>query len=263
MSIANSYSPSKWLYLKELLTIGLLEGIPRKPGVMLRSLMYRNVFARIGKSVQIQQDVEIMSAHSIEMGDEVTIDHYARLNSYGENNRILIGNCVKIDVSVFVESTGGNSQIILNDQVFLARGADLSTLGGVIEVGENSFIGPYTCVAGPGHIRIGKDCLIAAHSGIFANNHQFADPTHRIVDQGLTSKGITIEDDCWLGAGVKVLDGVTIGRGSVIGAGAVVTKDIPPFSVAVGVPAKVISHRDSVHKHLAEAEKCLVELSNS
>ncbi|MBD0343801.1 MAG: acyltransferase [Coleofasciculus sp. Co-bin14] len=258
MSIANSYSPSKWLYLKELLTIGLLEGIPRKPGVILRSLIYRKVFARIGKSVQIQQDVEIISAHSIEMGDEVTIDRNARLNSYGENNRILIGDCVKIDASVFVVSTGGNSQIILKDQVFLARGADLSSLGGFIEVGENSFIGPYSCVAGPGPIRIGKDCLIAAHSGIFANNHQFADPTRKIVDQELTCKGITIEDDCWLGAGVKVLDGVTIGRGSVIGAGAVVTKDIPPFSVAVGVPAKVISHRDKVHKDLAEVEKCLV-----
>lgn len=59
------------------------------------------------------------------------------------------------------------------------------------------------------------------------------------------SKGIVIEDDCWLGTGVKILDGVTIGKGSVIGAGAVVTKNIPSYSVAVGVPAKVISKRDS------------------
>ena len=55
-----------------------------------------------------------------------------------------------------------------------------------------------------------------------------------------------IEDDCWLGTGAKVLDGVRIGRGCVIGAGAVVTKDIPPYSIAVGVPAKVIGRRDSV-----------------
>jgi acetyltransferase-like isoleucine patch superfamily enzyme len=53
-----------------------------------------------------------------------------------------------------------------------------------------------------------------------------------------------IEDDCWLGSGVKVLDGVTIGKGSVIGAGSVVTKNIPPFSVAVGVPARVIKSRN-------------------
>lgn len=263
MNSSNSYSSSKWLHLKELLMLSLLEGIPRKPGIILRSLLYRNIFGQMGNSVLIKQDVEIISAHSIEIGNEVSIDRHASLNSYGENNRIIIGDYVKIDAHVFVDSTGENSKIILNDKVFLGRGADLSSLGGIIEVGENSFIGPYSCVAGSGDIKIGKDCLIAAHSGIFANNHQFADPSRSIVDQGLTYKGITIEDDCWLGAGVKVLDGVTIGRGSVIGAGAVVTKDIPPFSVAVGVPAKVISHRDNVHKHLAETEKCLVERSNS
>ncbi len=99
------------------------------------------------------------------------------------------------------------------------------------------------CIAGPGDIKIGKDCLIAAHSGIFANNHIYSDPTQLIMSQGVTRQGIVIEDDCWLGSGVKVLDGVTIGRGSVVGAGAVVTKNIPPFSIAVGVPARVIKRR--------------------
>jgi acetyltransferase-like isoleucine patch superfamily enzyme len=68
-----------------------------------------------------------------------------------------------------------------------------------------------------------------------------------------------IEDDCWLGDGVKVLDGVTIGRGSVIGAGAVVTKDIPPFSVAVGVPARVIKTRDG--KELVKTDSSLLTSS--
>ncbi|MBA2748254.1 MAG: acyltransferase, partial [Tatlockia sp.] len=63
-----------------------------------------------------------------------------------------------------------------------------------------------------------------------------------------TRQGVVIEDNCWLGYGVKVLDGVTIGEGSVIGAGAVVTKDIPPYSVAVGVPAKVVRSRQPVEK---------------
>ena len=52
-----------------------------------------------------------------------------------------------------------------------------------------------------------------------------------------------IEDDCWIGSGVRILDGVTIGHGSIVGAGAVVTKSIPPYSIAVGVPAKVVSQR--------------------
>jgi galactoside O-acetyltransferase len=118
--------------------------------------------------------------------------------------------------------------------------------GGRIEIGKGTYIGNFVYITGPGNVRIGKKCLIAAHSGIFANAHIFADPDKYIQDQGGICKGITIEDDCWLGTGVKVLDGVKIGRGSVIGAGAVVTKDIPAYSIAVGVPANVIRDRRSV-----------------
>ena len=85
--------------------------------------------------------------------------------------------------------------------------------------------------------------MIASHSGIYANNHNFADPNRPICQQGNSYKGIVIEEDSWLGSGVRVLDGVTIGRGSVVGSGAVVTKSLPPYSIAVGVPAKVIGRR--------------------
>jgi acetyltransferase-like isoleucine patch superfamily enzyme len=125
----------------------------------------------------------------------------------------------------------------------LDRGVDIRThQNGHIEIGENTYIGPYTCLSGD-RIKIGKSCLIASQSGLYANNHVFKDSTKLIKEQGHTYKGIVIEDDCWLGNGVRVLDGVTIGCGSVIGAGAVVTKDIPPYSVAVGVPAKVVDQR--------------------
>ncbi|MEB3336520.1 MAG: DapH/DapD/GlmU-related protein [Leptolyngbyaceae bacterium] len=65
-----------------------------------------------------------------------------------------------------------------------------------------------------------------------------------INEQGLIGLGVVIEDDCWLGCGAKVMDGITIGKGSVIGAGAVVTKSLPPYSIAVGVPARIIGKRD-------------------
>jgi galactoside O-acetyltransferase len=76
-----------------------------------------------------------------------------------------------------------------------------------------------------------------------AVNHVFDDLQRPIREQGITAQGIVIEDDVWLGAGVTVVDGVTIGRGSIIGAGAVVTTDIPPYSIAVGIPAKPVKDR--------------------
>jgi galactoside O-acetyltransferase len=78
---------------------------------------------------------------------------------------------------------------------------------------------------------------------IVAVNHVYRDLDRPIREQGITARGIVIEDDVWLGAGAVVLDGVTIGRGSVIGAGAVVASDIPPYSLAVGAPAKPVKNR--------------------
>lgn len=91
---------------------------------------------------------------------------------------------------------------------------------------------------------IGDNVRIAAQVVIIPMNHIYEDPDTPIWKQGIRAKGIKIEDDVWIGAGAKILDGVTIGKGSVIGAGAVVTDDIPPYSVAVGVPARVIKKRE-------------------
>jgi len=122
-------------------------------------------------------------------------------------------------------------------------GAILAPYGGSIEIGENVYIGPYCVLYGHGGLRIGSNTLIAAHTVIIPASHVFQDPSCSIASQPVTGQGITIEDDCWLGAGVKVLDGVLVGRGTVIGAGAVVTRSVPPGSIAVGVPARTIGSR--------------------
>jgi acetyltransferase-like isoleucine patch superfamily enzyme len=114
---------------------------------------------------------------------------------------------------------------------------------GNINIGENTTLNQFCVLDGRGGISIGRFVRIANHCSIIAANHNFDDLNTPIYKQGLNFKGITIEDDVWLGSGVKILDGVTIGKGAVIGAGSVVTKDIPPLSVAVGVPAKVIKTR--------------------
>jgi acetyltransferase-like isoleucine patch superfamily enzyme len=209
--------------LKELLVTTLLAGLPTLAlGPKLRNLLYRSVFARIGSNVYIQEGVEFLGCSNIELGNGVYIFRGVRIDAQGQSN----------------------NKLYLDNKVAIERNVNIGCMDNTcIHIGEETFIAPDVCIAGPGEIKIGKRCLIAAHTGIYANNHNFADPFKPIKDQGISRKGIVIEDDCWLGHAVTVLDGVTIGEGSVIGAGAVVNKNIPPYSIAVGVPAKVIKSR--------------------
>lgn len=94
-----------------------------------------------------------------------------------------------------------------------------------------------------GQIRIGNYVRIAPGVMMFAANHGFEDSTRPIHAQGLRNAPITIEDDVWIASRVTITAGVTIGHGSVIAAGAVVTRDVPPYSIAGGIPAKVIGSR--------------------
>lgn len=244
---------SWFTYQKETICLGLVGWIPKIPGIFLRNQLYRSLFFNIGNSVRIQTSVEFVQPRYIEIGDGVMIEQNAYISSAAQNktqignNKISIKDYAKIGYDVRVKCQGKNSQIYFGKKVILDRGVDIRSLdNGLIVIGENTYIGPYVCIAGPGPIKIGNNCLISAHSGIYGNQHNYVDPTRLIIEQGITYQGITIEDDCWLGCGVKVLDGITIGQGSVIGAGAVVTHNVPSYSVAVGVPAKVISKRASL-----------------
>ncbi|MDB9372508.1 acyltransferase [Nodularia sphaerocarpa] len=223
--MSNNRYASKLQRLQELLITTLLGDIPTIAlGPKLRNLVYRRIFSRMGTPVYIQNGVEFLGASAIEMGNGVHLFKGVRMDAKGHpNNKIYLGNGVALE-----------------------RYVDIGCLDNTcISIDDQTFIAPDVCIAGPGNIKIGKHCMIASHTGIYANNHKFTDPTKPIRDQGVTRKGIVIEDDCWLGHGVTVLDGVTIGKGSVIGAGSVVNKDIPPYSVAVGAPVRVIKSRMS------------------
>lgn len=199
----------QWHRLLEKLLIGFLGGVPRPLGTVLRQLLYPSMFAALGQKSYIQEGCDFLGANRISIGDTSKLLRDVRLN------------------------IAATSLLRIGNQVCLDRGVDINAAGEdcIIEIGDRSYLGPYVCIAGPGHIKIGSNCAIASQAGLYANNHR--------VD-GLSREGIEIGDNCWLGTGVKVLDGVKIGAGSVIGAGAVVTQDIPPRSLAVGVPAKVI-----------------------
>jgi acetyltransferase-like isoleucine patch superfamily enzyme len=138
-----------------------------------------------------------------------------------------------------------DGKLIIGDQCQIRSGAVLAPFGGTIEIGSFCSVNPYTILYGSRtKLLIGDYVRIAAHCVIVPANHTFRNPDLPICFQGGNSKGIVIEDDVWIGANVSVLDGVRIGRGSVIGAGSVVTKNIEPFSVAVGNPAVKIKSRE-------------------
>lgn len=112
-------------------------------------------------------------------------------------------------------------------------------------IGDNTYIGEYQNIrASGGIIKIGNNCSISQHITIIASNHNTAKDIN-INQQGWDKKkiGVLIEDDVWIGANSVILPGVTIGKGAVIGAGSVVTKNIPEYAIAAGNPAKVIKYR--------------------
>ena len=140
--------------------------------------------------------------------------------------------------------------LIFGDYVTISRGVMIrpsSYYGGNIGIGltmgEGSSIGSYGYVGCSGKISIGKNVMFGPNCSLFAENHIFDDTKTTIKSQGVKQKGITIEDDCWIGSSVIILDGVTIGRGSVVGAGTLVTKNIPVESVVIDVRSKKTSER--------------------
>ncbi|MGR6086949.1 MAG: acyltransferase [Arcticibacter sp.] len=143
--------------------------------------------------------------------------------------------------SVLQTNLGGHIEIGKGTQI--SHGAVLMTYGGFIKLGENCSINPYAVLYGHGGLTIGDNVLIAAHSVLIPANHIFSDPRTLIRFQGESKNGITVEDDVWIGAGCQILDGVRIGKGAIVAAGSVVNKDVPPYCVVAGVPAKVIKYR--------------------
>ena len=109
---------------------------------------------------------------------------------------------------------------------------------GDVLIGDYTRIGLHNTVIGP--VTIGSHVNLAQGITVTALNHNFEDPNKRIDEQGISTTPVTIEDDVWIGANAVILPGVTIGNHSVVAAGAVVTKDVPPHSLVAGVPAKVI-----------------------
>ncbi len=112
-----------------------------------------------------------------------------------------------------------------------------NAVGDVI-IGDHTRVGLHNTIIGP--VRIGNHVNLAQGITVTALNHNFQDSGRKIDEQGITTVPVSIEDDIWIGANAVILPGVTIGQHSVVAAGAVVTKNVPPHSLVAGVPAKII-----------------------
>ena len=172
-------------------------------------------------------------------GRRVVIEHLGQLSA---------GPGLILEDNVFINALSRHG-IALGRNVTVGRGATLLCTGVIADIGEGitmgdrCAIGAGSFLSGQGGITLGSDVLLGPAVRVLSENHRFDASDSTIRGQGVDRKGVTIGDDCWIGAGVTILDGVSIGNGCVVGAGAVVTHCLDPFSVSVGIPARIIGWR--------------------
>jgi len=163
---------------------------------------------------------------------------------------------VKLLVNPFIHKKGKNAKIrwrsridvlpfnqfILGDNSTIEDFCTINNGVGDVIIGHNTLIGMGNVLIGP--IKIGNNVIFAQNIVASALNHDYKDVIIPIHEQKIITKPIEIENDCWIAANAVITAGVTIGKHSVVAAGAIVTKNVPPFSVVVGNPAKIIKQYD-------------------
>lgn len=200
----------------ELLT-GCFGGCPGAAGYWLRRKAYRGLFASMGSGVIIGRHVTLRGAE-----------------------RIHLGKGVAIDDNVVLDARDAEGVIEIGDGVLISRNTIIRARNGLIRIGAGSDIGANCILATDQRLDIGRDVLVAAYVYLCAGgNHAYDRTDIPIIQQGFTRKGGTVvEDDVWIGSHSIVMDGVTVGKGSIIGAHSVVNASIEPLSVAWGQPAR-------------------------
>lgn len=197
--------------------------VPGAAGLLLRKTFWPRLFLECGQGTV--------------WGRSIVLRHASKMR---------IGRSVAVDDGCFFDAKGsGSGGFTLGDEVLISRDCIVSGKHGPIHLGKRTNIGARCTLYSAGGIDIGADTLLAANCYIGGGRYDHRARTDVPMSrQPLAGRGVVIGDDCWLGAGAVVTDGVRIGRGCVIGAGAVVTADIPEYSIAVGVPARIVGHRE-------------------
>jgi acetyltransferase-like isoleucine patch superfamily enzyme len=212
-----------WRYWLEHAVQAIVGWVPTVAGIALRAVAYRIILHMDGIAA-IEPRVRLRYTSGIRLGRGVYLDEGVYLHA--------LPNGIEI---------GANTYVLHHAVLHVFNFRNLPHAG--IRIGRNCLISEFNVLRGQGGITIGDNVYTSPHVQIVAVDHVFDDPARPIVEQGITARGIVIEDDVWVGAGAVILDGVRVGRGAVIAAGAVVAGDVPPRAVVGGVPARILADR--------------------
>jgi acetyltransferase-like isoleucine patch superfamily enzyme len=189
--------------------------------------MLRGVI-RLRRLVLLGSNVQLSSKYNMNFAKGVSVGRYSTLDALGGKG-IAVGNASSIGSFCIIKVSG-----------------TLTSIGKGIQIGKNVGIGDYAHIGGAGGVFIGDDTIAGAYLSIHPENHNYNDTTKLIREQGVNRKGISIGNNCWIGAKVTVLDGSKVGEGCVIAAGAVVGGVFPNDVIIGGVPAKILKEIKNV-----------------
>lgn len=212
-----------WQIVKYEIILLLFSWIPGALGFFCRKLFYPQLFLKVGKGVAFGRNLTLRHPHKISIGNQSYIDDNVVLDAKGENNR----------------------GIMVGDNAIVGRNTILSCKEGSIVLGDYANISSNCSLLSETKIIIGRHSFLAGHCYLVAGgNHSFERRDIPIMFQPSQDRGgIDIGEDCWLGASVTVLDGISLGKGCVIGAGTVLTKSFPEYSIVVGNPGRKVKDR--------------------
>lgn len=174
----------------------------------------------------LEKQVSFFNLPRIKWGTFLKLGSHVHISALGKGE-VTLGNSVGI---------GAYSRVVISTSLY--------KLGAYIKIGNNVSIGEFAYLGGGGGLEIGDECIIGQYLSCHPENHVSSELNIAIRYQDVTRKGIKIGKNCWLGSKVTILDGVELGDGCIVAAGAVVNKSFPPNSIIGGLPAKLIKTRN-------------------
>jgi acetyltransferase-like isoleucine patch superfamily enzyme len=214
--------------LKYEAVVLLVSRLPGALGLFLRSRMYPWLLGEVGRGVVFGANMTLRHPHKIRIGNDTIIDDNVLIDAKGSDNR----------------------GITVGDDCFIGRNSILSCKDGDIELGDRANVGFNCNIMSTSLVRVGRDNLISAYAYLVGGGNYDLDRVDIPINKSLRedrNRGIRLADDVWIGAHSVVLDGVSVGEGAAVAAGAVVARDIAAWSIAAGVPAAVVKQRPRDH----------------